>query len=56
MDALARLAGNAHRIVGRDGKLILDLELDLIRMRGRQINLVDSGNDIKVSVHGKVRV
>ena len=35
MDALARLAGNAHRIVGGDGKLILDLELDLIRMRRR---------------------
>jgi len=56
MDALARLARDAHRVVGRDGQVLLDLLLDLIGMGGRQVYLVDARNDVEVGVHGQVGV
>ena len=33
MDALARLAGNAYRVIRRNGELVFDLRLDLVRVR-----------------------
>lgn len=56
MDALAGLARYAYGIVGRNRQVILDLGLDLIGVRRRQIDLVDSGHDIQVGVHGERRV
>ena len=56
MDALARLAGHAHGVVGRDGEFVLNLDLDLLRMRGRQVDLVDGGHDVQVGVHGEAGV
>ena len=56
MDALAGLAGHAHRVIGGDGELVLDLQLDLVGMRGGEVDLVDGGHDVEVRVHGEVRV
>ena len=56
MDALARLARHTDRVIGGDGELIFDLGLDLLGMRGGQIDLVDGGHDIEVRIHGEVGV
>ena len=51
MDALAGLARDEHRIVGRDGEVLLDLLLDLLGMRRGKVDLVDCGNNVQVGVH-----
>ena len=56
MDALTRLARYANGIIGRNGELLLDLLLDLLRMGAREVDLVDRGNDIEVGVHGEAGV
>ena len=56
VDALARLAGDAHRVLGRDGQVLLDLLLDLVGMGARQVDLVDRGHDVEVGVHRQVGV
>ena len=56
VDALARLSGDAHGVVGGDGELVLDLDFDLIGMGRRQVDLVDGGNDVQVGVHREARI
>ena len=56
MDALARLAGNAYRVIRRNGELVFDLRLDLVRVRGGKVNLVDGRNDIQIGVHRQVGI
>ena len=56
MDTLAGLARYAYGIVGGNRQVILDLGLDLIGVRRRQVDLIDGGHDIQVGVHGERRV
>ena len=56
MDALARLARDAHGVVGRYREVLLDLLLDLVGVGARQVDLVDGRHDVEVRVHGETRI
>ena len=56
VDALARLAGDAHGVVCRDGKVLLDLLLDLVGVGARKVDLVDGRDDVQVGIHGQVGI
>ena len=56
VDAFAGLTGDAHGVVGGDGKVLLDLGLDLVGMGARQVDLVDGRHDVELGVHGEVGV
>ena len=56
VDALARLAGDAHGVVGRDGEVLLDLLPHAVGLGARQVDLVDRGHDVEVRVHREVGV
>ena len=56
MDALTRLAADQNGVVGGDGKVVLDLRLDLLGMRRGQVDLVDGRHDVKARVHGERRI
>ena len=56
VDALTRLAGHAHGVVGGDGEFVLDLDLDLLGMRGGQVDLIDCRHDVQIGVHREARV
>ena len=51
MDALAGLSRHANRVICRDGEVVLDLHLDLVRVGARKVDLVDRGNDVQIRVH-----
>ena len=52
MDANAGFAASQYRVVGRDGKAVLDLGLDAFGLGAGKIDLVDERDDLKVGVHG----
>ena len=56
VNALARLTGDAHGIVGRNRQVVLDLGLDLVGMGRGQVDLVDGRHNVQIGVHGERRV
>ena len=52
MDAHTGFTACQHRVVGRDGKAVLDLGLDAFGLGAGKIDLVDERDDLKVGVHG----
>lgn len=56
LDAEARLCGNFDRIGGIQSDHFLDLRLDALRLGGRQVDLVEDGDDLMVVVERLVNV
>ena len=55
-DVLARLGGDGNGARGIDADHILDLLLDAVGVGGRQVHLVENGQDLEVVVDGLVDV
>ena len=55
-DVQARLGGNLRRVQGGDADDVLDLVLDLLRVRRREVDLVHHRADLQVVVHSEVGV
>ena len=53
MDAVARLARDAHSVVAGNGEAFLDLVLGALDIGRRQVDLVDCREDLKAGVHGE---
>ena len=53
MNPLAGLARDKHCVIGRDGKVLLDLLLNLLGVSGGKVDLVDGRHNVQVGVHGQ---
>ena len=56
VDALARLRGDAQHAVGVDAEQLGELDRGAVRVRLRQVDLVDDGDDLEVVLDREVRV
>src|SRR5690606_25841411 len=56
LDAHARLAGDAQHLGGLHAHQLADLRGVLLRLRGRQVDLVEHGDDGEVVLHREVEV
>ena len=56
VDVDAELGGDLRRVLGGDGKDILDLLLHTLGIGGRQVDLVDDGADLQIVLHRKIGV
>ena len=52
MDAHTGFTACQHRVVGRNGKAVLDFGLDAFGLGAGKVDLVDKRDDLKVGVHG----
>ena len=55
-DALAGLGADAQDLVGRDAEHLLDLRGVAVGVGGRQVDLVEGGDDLEVVLEGQVAV
>ena len=56
VDVDAELGGDLRRVLGGDGKDILDLLLHTLGIGGRQVDLVDDGADLQIVLHRKISI
>ena len=54
--ALARLGRDAQDVLGGDAEHVLDLHRVAVGVGGRQVDLVQGGDDLEVVLHGQVAV